>query len=245
MRQYGATDGNQLADAFRLRAVERRRLRPVVGLMVVALGGLGSGCGNDATSVEANRRAAEPTVSTQSNRSPFTAEQLRTFRDAAAEAPYWYTVRWEPPTTVADFARSADSVIVGTVQSVALDEPRADDLKPRDSPLTLYDLDVVVRVSVEYVLIGGNAGGAVDVRIPVLASGIEGLGTARPAGERIAETGPIGAKGVFVVGDSWSQPVAFESSTGEPVAFLASMDNEVGRFTTTTLAEALADSMAR
>jgi len=37
-------------------------------------------------------------------------------QDAAAEAPYWYTVKWEPPTTVADFARSADSVIVGTVQ---------------------------------------------------------------------------------------------------------------------------------
>jgi hypothetical protein len=118
-------------------------------------------------------------------------------------------------------------------------------LKLRESPLTLYDLDVVVRVSVEDVLIGGKDGGSVDVRIPVLTSGIEGLGTARPAGERIAETGPIGAKGVFVVGDSWSQPVAFESSTGEPVAFLASMDYEVSRFTTTTLAEAIADSMAR
>jgi hypothetical protein len=48
-----------------------------------------------------------------------------------------------------------------------------------------------------------------------------------------------------VVGGSGSQPVAFESPTGELVAFLASMDGEVGRFTTTTLAEALTDSIAR
>jgi hypothetical protein len=192
--------------------------------------------------VEANRQAAQSPASTETNKSPFSTEQLREFRDAAADAPYWYTVRWEPPTTVDALARNADSVIVGTVQSATLDEPRADEFQVRESPLRLYDLDVVVRVSVEDVVIGDEKSGSVEVRIPVLRGGIEGLGTARPAGERIAESGPVGAKGVFVLGDAWSQPVAFESSTGELIAFLASMDREVSHFTTTALAAALADS---
>jgi hypothetical protein len=181
---------------------------------------------------------------TEANRSPVSAEQLSAFRDAAAAAPVF--VDRTPPTTLADLARYADSVVVGTVQSVTLGEPRADDLKPYDGAPTLYHLEVVVRVTLEDVLIGDAGGGsAVDVRIPVISSGIEGLGIGRPAGERIVATGPVGARGVFYVRDAWSEPVAFESSSGEPVAYLASMDSEVRRFTTTTLAEALADSMAR
>jgi hypothetical protein len=101
-------------------------------------------------------------------------------------------------------------------------------------------------VAVDDVVIGrAVAGSTEEIRLAVLDGGIQGLGAGRPSAERIAAAAPVGARGVFVLGDSWGKPVAFESLTGQLVAFAASMDGEVARFTTTTLAKALADSIAR
>jgi hypothetical protein len=201
------------------------------GVVLVLVAGLfAAGCGDQSESVSSSLTTAEPpgVSETTAVSSPASDSDLNAFRQAAADAPYWYTVDWFPPSSIEQIARGAHGVVVGRVRSARVDDPRADDLRPYEGAPTLYWFEVVVDVEVTRVASGQADGEVVQVRIPVLASGFEGLDSARPAADRIVAATPTDALGVFTIGEAGAaRPVALMSSTGNLLGYYSSMDSAV------------------
>ncbi len=217
-------------------------LGALVALALMPMAGCGTSTGTtDATASPAAIEAAGPrTASDQPS-----TEDLLQFREAAAAAPYWAAVDWSPPTSTDEAARGAVAVVIGTVASSQVPEPRADDLRPYDGAPTLHHLSVAMSVDVDRVVAGDPAGEVVECQVPVLSGGADGIDDARPDADRIAAMAPVGATGVFVVRPSGTvAPVAFQSATGELVAYVASMDGAVAPHTTASLADALRTALA-
>jgi hypothetical protein len=166
---------------------------------------------------------------------------LRTFRDAAANAPYWATVDWQAPSTIGDVSPGPGGVVVvGTVRAAAVDPPQADSLRPYEGAPTLYHLKVFLDVDVDESRSGPFASGVIRVGIPVTSGGGDPYAMAGADAERIRAAAPLRARGVFVVQASgYVEPVAFEADDGSLVAYYASMDAAVRVHTTTSLTEQL------
>ncbi len=216
------------------------------------------GCGN-----EVERRGGQPAIETESSARSTrpTIADLVAFRDAAAAAPYWQTVDWTPPTTLAQVATETQGVVIGAITGAQVVDPRADPFSPYEGSPTLFHLEVAFDVTVARTVTGASPGPVVQGRLPVLTSGLDGLSIGDDAAERIASAAPVGATAVFTLqdcrgftlggglqcgGDSpvRTEIVALESSTGELVAFLQSMDPAVRPLTVASLAESLADLFA-
>jgi hypothetical protein len=151
-----------------------------------------------------------------------------------------------PPTTLDEVIGDASAVVVGRLGSARVDGPRRDDLEPYEGAgRPLRHLEVVVDVEVIDVVAGTATGGDVRIRIPVISSGGEGVGTGRPAGDRIVTATPVGATAVFLVFGEGGElrPIALASSTGELIGFYASMDRAVDLMDLEGLAGALADRL--
>jgi hypothetical protein len=252
-----------------VRPMTVARVRGLAAFTVlVALSALGA-CGEAAPTERAVERAAPitttavhnvdttPTEGSVERAAPVTAAvrnvdarpspaALRSFRDAAAAAPYWYTVDWQPPTTIEEIARGFSSVAIGIVHAAMIEPPRPDALQPYEGAPKLYHLDVTLDIDTAPSPAASTGAARLQVRVPVLASGMDGLGTAQPAAEHIKNAAPIGAWGVFLVDtkSGFAQSVAFESADGPLIGYFRSMDATVASFTTASLADALERSLA-
>ncbi len=210
--------------------------------------------GHDAATLAKSAALSQPVAAIFGDQPPGTSQQtpsvsaadLRKFRDAAADAPYWYTVKWFPPSSVQQAVGNTSAVVVGTVRSARVDQPRADDLIPYEGAPTLYHLEVVVDIDVTRVVAGQVEGNVVQARIPVRSGPAEGLVAAgRAAADRIIAAAPENAVGVFLISrtSGTTKPVAFQSSTGQLVAFYRSMDEAVAPLDVEWLAGELAGEL--
>lgn len=244
VRSKRPPSGNRRSGRWRPTAVTRYRTTIAALVVLAIVPVVGCGESTEAGDLRAGTSALASGATRADPDAPST-DDLRQFREAAAAAPYWATVDWSPPTDTEEAARNAVGVIVGTVGSSHVTEPLADDLRPYEGAPTLYSLVVAMSVEVDRVVAGRLAEQVVHSRIPVVSGGMDWIDHARPEADRIVATTPIGATGVFLVRPSSTvAPVAFESATGELVAFFESMDGAVETLTTTSLADTLRDAIS-
>jgi hypothetical protein len=193
------------------------------------------------SSVDASGDSGGPAMSEEAD-GP-SAQDLLAFRDAAAEAPYWYTVRVDGPGTLEELAYPASVVAIGRIQSATIPEPRADPLSVFVDAPPLHHLEVIVTVDIDRIPAGRLTTDAVAVTIPVLSGGLDGLDEGRPAADRIASAAPTGTTVVLTASDAATDPhlVALGAADGRLVAFRAAMDPALASHTISSLASALAE----
>jgi hypothetical protein len=100
-------------------------------------------------------------------------------------------------------------------------------------------------MQITQLVVGQVTNNRVEVRLPVISGTQEALDDAQAAADRILETAPEDAVGVFIVlrSSGAARPVAFESSAGELVGFFAHMDQAVADLDIEAVASELAESI--
>jgi hypothetical protein len=235
------TDVGGRFGSVRHRAGHVGRLVSAVFGVTVVVSACGPASSTGSSSVDMIGGRGEPAM-TDAAGGP-TEEDLLAFRDSAAAAPYWYTVRVDWPGTLDELAYQQTVVAIGRIQSAAISEPRADPLVPFVDAPPLYHLEVIIRVDIDRITAGRSTTDVVAVTIPVLSGGLEGLDRGQPAAERIASATPLGATVVLMASGDGIDPhlVALEAPDGRLVAYQSAMDVAFASHTISSLASALAD----